>query len=265
MYHSLSVFVAAARLGFRQAMAEKAAVAGHLFLLAIIVLSYSNIYRMLPAEKLAANGTDSAAMTWYLTAVEYVLFCASYYWRETQNDIQSGQIMFHLLRPCPMWILKMGEWSGQYVARALVMLLPTLLIAAYASGKPELALNFLWSLVTVMPLAAAIYLGMNFIVGASSLWLGYAEPVWWICQKFLFFFGALLFPLALYPEILRDATWLTPFPAVMAASGWWISPAGMPPLLLCVAIQAAWTLATLLAVAGMTRMMSRRILNGGGG
>lgn len=262
--HNISVLRISARLGFRQVFAEKLAVAGHFILLTVIVTSYGGLFRLLPPEKLAAHGMDAAAMVWYIATVEFVLFCAAYYWRDMETDIQSGQIGLQLSRPCSLWIVKTGEWSGQYVARLLLLILPAMAMTAWVSGAPERAWGFIAAIFTAFPLAALVYLCCQFMLGASTMWIGHAGAAHMIWQKALFFLGAMLWPLAMYPEPLRQLVWLTPFPSILAAAGWWAAPHGMPGLAACVAIQLAWAAIAVAGAAIVNRRMMRRLMNGGG-
>lgn len=260
--YNLRILIAAAILGFNQVRREKAAAAGQLFFLLILIVSYGSLFQLLPQEKLTPYHLTHESLTWYLAITEFMLFCAVYYWREIQNDIISGHVEGNILRPCAWCVLKMGEWSGQYLARVLMLAVPTMIITALVSDDWTGASRFAISLVTVVPLAAVIYLAASFVIGSAALWLGQADPIYWIWQRCMFFLGALLWPLAMYPVILQHFVWFTPFPAVFAASGYWFSQDGMPPLFVCLMLQMFWAVITIYTMISVNRRIERRIREG---
>lgn len=260
----LKVFSIAARLGFRQALDEKLALLGSLLIYAAIIVSYSGVIRAIPARELAAHGLAVPDLIWYLGLTEFVLFCSSTFQvRELQHDIQSGRIDLALTRPCPLWVLRLGEGGGQFVARLLILLAPCLALTSILAGEfrlgPQQLAGQIFSTLLACPLLVSAY----FMIGASSFWIKDAGPVFWIWQKSLFLLGGLLWPLALYPPLLGRLVWLTPFPAVLAAPAQWGQPVGAAALAGACLHQALWGVLFLLAAAWVDRTLMNAMRKGG--
>jgi ABC-2 type transport system permease protein len=262
--HQLTVFVAAAKLGFKEIFAEPIVLLGSFLTYATLIIAYGNVFKGISPEDLAANHLTLSEMIWYFGATELTFFCcSSVHFREVQNDIQNEQIHLSLLRPCPVWVVRIGEWAGQSVARFLSLIIPSLAVVLLMAGgitpNPARFLGFIASL----PLATTILLCSYFMIGVSCLWMKQSEPTFWIWQKALFFFGALLWPFALYPPLLRQIAWLTPFPAILAAPAQWTLNIGDLPLLKGFAHQVFWTVVFVALVAAVNRAVLRRLQDSG--
>jgi len=129
----------------------------------------------------------------------------------------------------PWWLT---ENEGDRVRRAL--LLGRLVLGLYAFGSlalltPASALEGM-SAPAAGPLAlicgalmAVVATSLNLVFsGLSGVWALFVEDpsaIYWFWQKLSFLFGGLIFPLDLYPRNLSGAADLTPFPALLDASG----------------------------------------------
>ncbi len=263
--HALRVVWGAARLGFRHILGERLTLFGNFFLFALLIIAYSGVFRWIPPEDLARHHLIYAQMVWYLGVTEFTLFCSSpFCFKVIQNDIQTEQIHLHLLRPCPVWIVRLGEWSGHFVGRFCVMVLPAFLLTAWkADGLIPTSWSFLGVLIG-LACASVIYHMSFFMIGITCLWLPQAEPVHWLWQKCTFLFGALLWPLALYPSVLQGFVWFTPFPALLAASGTWVLDGNLGMLFLGLLAQFFWVAVFLFLGDRANRLLLNRIQNEGG-
>ncbi len=258
--HRISVFIVAARLGLKNLLAEPLALLGGFMIYAVLIIAYGSVFKAISADELQGYHLTTTQLVWYLGVTEFVLFCgSSSHFRELQNDIQNDAIYMALLRPSPMWVVRLGDWAGQYLGRFLVLSLPSFgLIWCVAGGATPPAITFI-RMLSALPVAGMILLISYFIVGASSLWLKQAEPLFWIWQKCLFLLGALLWPLVLYPDLLRHLIWLTPFPAVLATPASFLLARENSDLLLTVIHQLVWLLIGLCGVAVLNRALLSRI------
>ncbi len=262
--HGLGVFGAAARLGFKQACAERLSLLGNFLMYAVILLAYAGVFRWIPADVLAAHHVTVEGLIAYLGVTEFVLFCAATaHYKEMQSDILSDQIHLELLRPCPAWVVRLGDWSGQYAVRFFVLFVPCAALIFFLTEGVVPSVGAVVGMLAGLPLAGLILLGSYFMVGVSCLWLKQAEPAFWVWQKALFLLGGLLWPLALYPDLLARLVWLTPFPSVLAAPAGWMVGADVLPLVAGYLHQGFWTLVLLVLVAKTNGAMLRRIQNEG--
>ncbi|NTU76440.1 MAG: hypothetical protein HGA90_01250 [Alphaproteobacteria bacterium] len=262
--HRLGVFRAAAKLGFKQVLQERLILCGQYLIFSTIVIAYAGIFRWVPESVLAPRGLTNAMLIWYMAGTEFGLFCSSFYFKELQGEIYADQIHLALLRPCPLWVVKLGEWSGQYLARMIALVFPAVAVAGFMSGDFSLAPHFLLGLALSLPAAGVISIAAHFIIGSSCLWLKQAEPIYWIWQKCMFLFGALLWPLALYPDLLRTLVWFTPFPAILAVPAGWVLPHEASTVALSVIYQLLWASLFVGLAAAINRALLRHIQRGGG-
>jgi ABC-2 type transport system permease protein len=262
--HKILVFYAAARLGFKEVFTGWLALIGSFLMYATLVVTYAGVFRWIPDGDLLSHHLTRADMVWYLGATEFVLFCcSSFHFKELQNDIQTDHIHLALLRPCAAWVVKIGEWSGQYFGRLLIFMIPGFGLTGLMAGRFDISPIHLVCFVISLPMANLILLCCYFIIGASCLWLKQAEPMFWIWQKSLFLFGALLWPLALYPDLLRRFAWLTPFPAILATPGGWMLSRGVPDWAFEVMHQMFWLALLVTSVSWLNRVLLRRIQDDG--
>jgi ABC-2 type transport system permease protein len=248
--HGIAVVVEAARLGFKHTLGERLLLLGSFLLYAAVMLAYSAVFHAVGTASLAGFGLSQANLIWYMGVTELVLFCTpTFQFREFQHEIRSGDIDMFLVRPCPLWIVKLGDGTGRFWARLLVLSIPCLTLTSFVAGGsfPGFGrmLGALLSAVLTSPLLTASL----FMLGASCLWLRHAEPAYWVWHKCLFLLGGLLWPLALYPAAVRHFAWITPFPAMAATPAQWGLPGGEWWLAAAFLHQLFWVAAILFMMA----------------
>lgn len=262
--HSFKVFIASARLGFKEVFAERLLLLGSFIIYGTLVVAYSSVFRGIPPEDLAAHQLTLSQMIWYFGATEFVLFCSSFnHFKELQYDIQNDNIHLSLLRPCPVWVLRVGEWAGQSLARSIVLFVPCFGLIAFMAGGVGFDVFRSAGFIISLPLATLILLCFYFILGTTCLWLTQAEPAFWVWQKCLFLFGALLWPLLLYPDIFNFIAWVTPFPAILAAPAQWALDTGVILLIGGYVHQVFWSLVLLALAAWVNRAMLHSLQKSG--
>ena len=263
LVHGLSVFAEAARLGLKHTLSERLLLLGSFLLYAAIIVAYSAVFRAIDPASIAAYKLTQADLIWYMGVTEFMIFSTStFQYREFQEEIRSGAIDLLLVRPCPLWIVKLGDGTGRFVARFLVLLAPCLTLTGFVAGEAFHGAASLLGMVLSAVLASPLLTASYFMLGASCLWVRQAEPVFWIWQKSMFLFGGLLWPLALYPPAVRRLAWFTPFPAMLAAPAQWGLPGGGWGLAAAALHQMFWVWMILLAMARVNRALLRSIQGG---
>jgi ABC-2 type transport system permease protein len=261
--HGLAVFAEAARLGIKHTLSERLILLGSFLLYAAIMLTYSAVFRAIDAGSIAAYGLTQSNMIWYMGVTEFVVFStATFQYREFQHEIRSGEIDLLLLRPCPLWIVKLGDGTGRFLARFLVLSAPCLTLTGLVAGATSPGAGRMLGLALSAGLSSPLLVASYFMLGASCLWVKQAEPVFWIWQKSMFLFGGLLWPLSLYPPAVQKLAWLTPFPAMLAAPAQWGLPGGGWGLAANSLHQIFWAAMILLVVSRVDRALLRSIQRG---
>lgn len=263
--HHLRVVPMAMSLGIKQAMATKIDLLGSAIIYFTIMVVWSGIMKMIPLTDIAKYNWTHSDLIWYLCATEYVLFAVqSWGFKEVQSDHISELIHLSLLRPYPDSLLRISMWGGESVVRSLVML-PVFIGCGYffAGPLPVSWLNIV-GLMLGMPCSSVMLLIAVYAVGSSCLWFLQSEPAFWIWQKCVFLFGAMIWPMAFYPEAMQTIMWFTPFPGILANAGDWILGQGMFAAFAHFVHQLFWVLIFLFALGKLDRLVLKHIQKGGG-
>lgn len=252
-------FLAAARLGASRAAHERASLIGQVLIMLTLQISYAAVYHALPRPVLDSLGLNPALMLWYFTVAETLLIASFLPFKQVQQDIRSGMVEIHLLRPVSYGGLFMAEAMGAYAARVVLLLVP-------CWGAAWFLADGVWpwdgqSLALVFPsllMAGWIMNAGHFLVGCSTLWTGQAEPIFWLWQKCAFLLGALLWPLAFFPDWLARFAWMTPFPAMLATPAHMALPGMKHAWIGGLAHQVFWSILAFGVVMGMEGILLRR-------
>ncbi len=256
-------YVAVAQAAARRALAERGVIVGRAIFLGVILFVFSRIWGLLGARGALAHAQEGD-LVWYLGVTEWCVLSLPPVFLAIEADVRSGDIACRLVRPISYVGAQLADALGETALRMAVLAPAAALFAfAIAGGAPSdprgLALALpLGVLASVLAAASLVAIGL------SAFWVVDTSPVFWIWQKLLFVLGGLLLPLDLYPDWLRAAARLSPFPAMVFGPG--RHALGFAPA------EAAWTALELVAwlgVAGLLlvwlarRARARLTVNGG--
>ena len=264
--HALGVFKIGLLNGFKQTMAEKIIFLGSFLVYATIMLLYAGIIKLIPDGDLVKHGFTHAQMIWYLGITEYMLFtCTSWGFKEVQNEFWDGRSDFALLRPFPASLTRVAIWSGESLARALVLIVPSLAVLTALTGTVELSPLGLLGVIASMPMSILMMLCAAYMIGASCLWFVQAEPAFWIWQKSIFLLGPMVWPMAFYPLWLKGVMWASPFPGILRQAGQWAIGHSLAEIAFGFAHQLIWCALLFLIMRRFDSVVLRRVQTGGGG
>ena len=134
-----------------------------------------------------------------------------------EDDIRSGAIEAHLLRPMPYLLARISESLGGMAMRLGVLGLGGVAaMLAFSGTVPPVAI---WPLVIVLGDCSAAPSTSCWlpIAGLSTFWVRLSLAAWLIMQKLIFLLGGLFAPVTLYPPWLAHIAAASPF----AASLYW--------------------------------------------
>jgi ABC-2 type transport system permease protein len=133
-----------------------------------------------------------------------------------EDDIRSGAIEAHLLRPMPYLLARISESLGGMAMRLGVLGLGGVAaMLAFSGTVPPVAI---WPLVIVLVLlGGTVHVMLVAIAGLSTFWVRRSLAAWLIMQKLIFLLGGLFAPVTLYPPWLAHIAAASPF----AASLYW--------------------------------------------
>jgi ABC-2 type transport system permease protein len=250
-------------LGWRRAVAERAALAGRLALYLLILVIFRQLWLATPLQELAQPSPTAEEMLWYVAVTEWVVFAAGTPYRTVEEHIRSGQIESALLRPLPYAAATLAEWSGATAFYLLAIGAAGLATAAALTGTIPLTAASALPLLLAGALGSAIALLFQLQLGYAVAWLGTSAPLFWIWQKLLFVFGGLLLPLTFYPQALRGVAEFGPFAAILFAPGSLVlAPAGTSVAAI-LGQQVAWLMVIALATALVDRAAAIRLTERG--
>jgi ABC-2 type transport system permease protein len=206
-------YAAFARLGFREARAERGELLGRVAFFAMILGVFSAVWRA--AAESAPGKQDPDEMLWYIAFTEWVVISAPLVQIQMAEDIRRGDVAYQLARPAHWLGSRLAHGLGVLALRAPVMLVVACVTAWAIVGAPARPERLLWA-VGFGLLSSVAMIICHIGIGVVAFWIGDVMPVWWIWQKLLFVLGGMLLPLTFYPPLFVKVAMLTPFPALLA-------------------------------------------------
>ncbi len=263
--HTMRVLSLGIRLGFRQVFANAATLLAGFMIYAIIIILYAGVLRQIPDADLAGFSFTKEQMIWYLATTEIILFCAATSaFKDVQNAIVSEELHLSLLRPFPTTLAHAAIWFGENLARMTVYLPLYYILTLWLTDGQTLLPSQMIGVILSAPLGLLIMVCGSYIIGASCLWFVQSEPAFWVWNKAIFLFGAMLWPMAFYPSWLQTFMWLTPFPGTLAFGGNWTIGSSVGVLALGALHQIVWAIAFVFILNWFNGVILRRVQRKGG-
>jgi len=253
----MSKYLAFAKLGFRQALAEPGELLGRALFFVLILGVFSSVWRAV-AESGGVAGRQPAEMLWYLAVTEWVLMSAPLVQFQMEEDIRRGDVAYEITRPASWLGARLAHGLGALAVRAPVLLVVAFAAAWSIAGPPTRPAG-LGVAIAIGLVASMVVTLFHVGIGVAAFWLGDVAPAYWIWQKLLFVLGGMLIPLTLYPEPVRFVARASPFAAMLFVPGSLALDADAA-LLPLVAEQLSWLVALALMVVLVDRAALARLL-----
>ena len=197
----------------------------------------------------------------YIGVTEWVGLSVPAIHLRLEDDIRSGALEAHLLRPKAYLAQRISEAVGTMLVRMVVMAAAALVMLSI-SGRQWPSPAVLAALAVAGPLGGLIGILLFAAAGQSAFWLRRTLPPFLIIQKLLFLLGGLFAPVTLYPGWLARAALASPF----AAHLYWPASLVLAPSVAgfarAVTAQVAWIAMLSLLIAAIWRAGLRRVLRG---
>jgi ABC-2 type transport system permease protein len=215
-WRDLQALAACCWLGWSEARERRLALAGTSGIYVLVLAIFSAIWGATPLHEM--HGAPARqSLLWYLAITEWIIFVSGTRYREIEREIRNGAFESALLRPVSHGLATLARWWGSCAYRAIVLavvgIAATWTLTGSAPPQPALAPLIVLS----SGLALTLILLCHLQFGYGTVWLGSAAPLFWVWEKLLFVFGGLVFPLLLYPSVLRTVAEWSPFAAMLAA------------------------------------------------
>ncbi len=254
---------AMARIGAAAMLSARVVLCGRALYYLLVMTILSLFWDAVASEHVTNTLRPPANVVLYVGIAEWITLSVPALHLRLEDDIRSGAIEAHLLRPLPYLLGRVSETIGGMAVRLGVLGLGGL-VALLASGRsiPPAAV---WLLVVVLALCGGIvHVMLIAIAGLSTFWVRRSLAAWLIMQKLIFLLGGLFAPVTLYPLWLARISAGSPF----AASLYWpaIIVLRHDAATIVTAFAAVFAWMVLLALlcsfiwhAGMRRLLTRGI------
>ena len=264
--HTASAAVWAFGLGARRAFAAWPVLVGRALFYLVIMVVLSALWDKVTAARLPgtlAVGLPKGALTLYVGVTEWITLSAAAIHLSLEDDIRSGALEPHLLRPKPYLLQKIAESLGSMSARLIAIGLAAIaaLILSSRHAPPAIAFVYIGILGVLGCVIGVLLLTLP---GLCAFWIRRVLPPYLIVQKLTFLLGGLFAPISLYPVWLYSFAKLTPFAAHTFYPGMEAIAPSATLFLDGLAAQLVWLAALSLLIAGVWRAGIKRVLREGG-
>lgn len=260
----LGKYLAFARVAFREARTERGELWLRSLMYGVLLFVFAQLWRALEEGSAGALGHSAERVIWYLVATEWVMFSVPPVHLELEQQVRRGDVAYALVRPASylgsLYAQALGRLALRAPVLALVGAVLGLSLAPGATPEPSVLL----SAAALLVLGQLVLLSIYVAIGVLAFWMDDIVPVYWVSQKLSFVLGGLMLPLDAYPEGLRRAAALTPFPSILYEPASTLL-AGSAERFGANALTAlAWlVLIVLLTTLALARAARRTTLNGG--
>jgi ABC-2 type transport system permease protein len=229
--------IAAARLGAVQALIAWPVLFGRVMFYLLILVVLSALWDKVLAEQITplAGVLPSGGLAIYIGVTEWVTLSVVAIQQRLEDDIRSGGLEPHLLRPKSYLLQRVAPAMGETMVR-LVTLGAAGLAAIAISGRP-LPIPSAWpALLLLGGLGCVLGTLLYVLVGLAAFWMRRVMPAMLIVQKLSFLLGGLVAPISLYPDWLFDFAKATPFGAHL----YWVGVQALTPSVRMFWIGVGW-------------------------
>lgn len=254
---------AMARIGAATTLSARAVLLGRALFYLLVMVILGMFWDTVAAEHASNALPLPPDIVLYVGIAEWITLSVPAIHLRLEDDIRSGAIEAHLLRPIPYLLGQISETVGGMAVRLGVLGVGGVvaMLAFNLSGPPVGA----WPLVVVLALlGGTVHVMLVAIAGLTTFWVRRSLAAYLIMQKLIFLLGGLFAPVTLYPAWLARIAELSPF----AASLYW-------PALIALEHDAATVLTAFISVvawiailallcgciwrAGMRRLLTRGV------
>lgn len=200
---------------------------------------------------LAASLPDGALVL-YVAATEWITLALPALHLKLEDDIRSGGLEAHLLRPKGYLLQTIAQSLGGGLVR-LAVLGVTGGVLLLVSGRTPPPLEAIAFLAVLGPLGLTVGVLLYTLAGLAAFWARRVLPVQLVIQKLMFLAGGLFAPVSLYPEPWAAIVKATPF----AAHLYWAGRQVLAPSWQAFAWGVGWSLFWIAALGALCEVIWR--------
>lgn len=211
----LAAAVFAVRVGAGQALAAWPVLAGRCLFYVLLLAVLSALWDKVAAEQLPgtlAYALPAGGLALYVGATEWVTLSLPATHLRLEDDVRSGGLEPHLLRPKSYLVQVLSQSLGAALVR-LVALGVTALVLLSVSGREWPPAEAFPGLVVLGVLGVIVGLLLYTLAGLMAFWARRVLPFQLVIQKLMFLLGGLYAPVTLYPATMEQVAKASPFAA----------------------------------------------------
>lgn len=165
------------------------------------------------------GGLTLPQMLWYLVITEAIYMSAPRVAAEVDDDVRTGRLAVHLIRPLSYAGGHLSRAMGDRVVRFAINLTVGSVLALFLVGPIPLRASGVVMFLATLPAAFLLdFLGM-FLIGLCAFWLESTSGLALIYTRTVMMFGGMFLPLAIYPAMLQPILRVLPFASMLSAPG----------------------------------------------
>jgi ABC-2 type transport system permease protein len=209
------------RLGAVQTIAGWPVLVGRCLFYIVIMVVVTALWDKVAAERLAGTLSHTVSgdgFALYVGVTEWITLALPAVHLRLEDDIRSGALEPHLLRPKSYLLQRLAQSLGETLVR-LAALGATALAMLAASGRPGLPTGAFAYLPLLGVLAVAVGMLLYALSGLMAFWARRTLPFQLVVQKAMFILGGLFAPITLYPPWLAQVGEVSPFAAHLYWAG----------------------------------------------
>lgn len=254
------------RIGAAATWAGRAVLLGRGVFYLLVIALLATFWDLVAAERLPgtlAALLPAGGLTVYVGVTEWIALSVPSIHLRLEDDIRSGTIEAHLLRPMSYPLMRIAESCGGLLVRQAtlgVIGVFALVISGYAAPSP-----MMWFWLVILGVLGGL-VGILFfaLVGICAFWLRRTIPIYLCVQKLSFLLGGLFAPLTFYPPWLQAFAEATPFAAQLYWPAVIVTTPGIAMVARALTMEVLWVaiLSVLLSLVwriGLARLLRQGV------
>jgi len=223
---------------------------------------WSVVYEGAGVERL--GGLTETQMLWYLVATESIIMSMPRLWHEVDQDVRTGALAVHLIRPLSYAAAQFGRSTGERLVRFAINLMMGSVVAILFVGPIPFSVAGLSMFALVLPMAFVIDFFGAMLVGLCAFWLESTQGVALIYSRLMMLLGGLMVPLEVYPDSVQPILRALPFAAILNAPGRMLVAPSSALFVHCLEVQTMCLVVYGFAVFALHRYALKRLFVNGG-
>ncbi|MDB6096406.1 MAG: hypothetical protein JWM09_684 [Francisellaceae bacterium] len=207
-------YLACIQISMRQQLAKRTQLLGRIFLYSMIVYLFSQVFQSVQAPP---------QRIWYLAVTEWIILSAPPIAFQISEDINSGQIVYFLLKPIHYLILRFCENLGSILIRFVLL---GIICVGLSFSLTRFIPNSLstWIIGIILVFISILLASLvGILIGLFSFWVKDIKTLIYLNLTMTFCLGGLIVPLSFYSKALYILCYLTPYPWILGGPAEYLS------------------------------------------